>query len=516
VRDLRADYHAAHGATALTTDGELQRLGRAAVQLEHAGRFDEAVVAYQRLLARFPDLPDTWFNLAVLQRRLRQFDAALASYRQALDRGVAQPEEAHLNRAVIYSDVLRQEATAVAELQAALALNPRYVPALLNLANLHEDLGHRDEGAALYERALVIDPQCHSALARLAALRTSTGPDADILQRVRTSLARNDIAPADRASLGFVLGTALEKAGAYDESFAAVVEANRQSRLSAGPAGARYDRARQERFVDELIAAFPAPVGKTPTTGNQTQPAGIAPAMQPIFVCGMFRSGSTLVEQILAGHPRIAAGGEIDFLPTIVRTELAPFPASMSGFTPQQAADLAARYRELLTRLHPGVERVVDKRPDNFLYLGLIKTLFPDARIVHTTRDPLDVCLSVFFLHLDHQMPYALDLLDIGHYYGQYRRLMAHWHSLYGDDIIDIHYDELVREPRPVVERMLASCGLDWDDACMDFHERANAVKTASVWQVRQPLYQHASGRARNFARHLEALSTYLDQTTAR
>jgi tetratricopeptide (TPR) repeat protein len=513
---LPADYHVAHGAKALTTDDELQRLGRAAVQLEHAGRLDEALAAYQRLLARFPDLPDTWFNLAVLQRRLRQFDAALASYRQALDRGVAQPEEVHLNRAVIYSDFLRQEETAVAELQAALALNPRYVPALLNLANLHEDLGHRDDAAALYERALVIDPLCHSALARLAALKTAAGPDAAILQRVRTSLARNDVASADRASLGFALGAALEKAGAYDESFAAIVEANRQSRLSAGPEGAPYDRERHERFVDELIAAFPAPPGKTRAAGSKSQASANAPAVQPIFVCGMFRSGSTLVEQILAGHPRIAAGGEIDFLPAIVRTELAPFPASMSGFSPQQAGNLAARYLELLARLHPGAERVVDKRPDNFLYLGLIKTLFPTARIVHTTRDPLDVCLSVYFLHLDHSMPYALDLLDIGHYYRQYRRLMAHWHSLFGDDIIDVHYDELVREPRPVVERLLESCGLDWDDACMDFHERANAVKTASVWQVRQPLYQHASGRARNFARHLEALSAYLDETAAR
>jgi tetratricopeptide (TPR) repeat protein len=486
------------------------------VQLEQAGRLDEAVAAYQSLLGRFPDLPDTWFNLAVLQRRLRQFDAALASYQQALDYGMTQPEEAHLNRAVIYSDFLSQHETALAELQAALALNPQYVPALLNLANLHEDLGHRDDAAALYERALFIDPLCHSALARLAALRTAAGADADLLQRIRRSLARNDVAAADRATLGFVLGAALEKAGEHDESFAAIVEANRQSRLSAGPQGAPYDRDRHERFVDDLIAAFPVPPVKTPTTISQPRSRAIAPAAQPIFVCGMFRSGSTLVEQILAGHPSIKAGGEIDFLPTIVRTELAPFPASMSGLTPQQTDQLAARYLELLARLHPGAERVVDKRPDNFLYLGLIKTLFPDARIVHTTRDSLDVCLSVFFLHLDHQMSYALDLLDIGHYYRQYRRLMAHWHSLYGDDIIDVHYDALVREPRPVVEHMLASCGLQWDEDCLAFHQRSNAVKTASVWQVRQPLYQHASGRARNYARHLEALHAYLSETAAR
>jgi tetratricopeptide (TPR) repeat protein len=490
----------------VTVDGELQAMGQEALQLERAGRLDEAEAAYQRLLARWPDLPDTWFNLAVLQRKAGRFDAALASYQQALDRGISQPEEVHLNRGVIYSDCLRRDEAAAAELRAALSLNPDYVPALLNLANLQEDLGRRDEALALYERILAIDPRCHVALARHASLKTATGPDAPTVVRLRAALARPGVSSADQANLGFVLGAALEKAGAYDQAFAAIDEANRQSRLSAGPGGARYDRDQHERLVDALIAAF------------STAPRSVEPPpspVRPVFVCGMFRSGSTLIEQVLAGHPRVAAGGEIGFLPTAVRTELAPFPASMSRMTPRQLADLAKRYLDTLARLHPGAELVVDKRPDNFLYIGLIKTLFPHARIVHTTRDPVDNCLSIYFLHLDHGMAYALDLLDIGHYYRQYRRLMAHWKSLYGDDILDVDYDALVREPRPAVERLLEFCGLDWSDRCLSFHERENAVKTASVWQVRQPLYQHASGRSRNFARQLEPLAKYLRQLLA-
>ena len=488
----------------MTIDGELQAMGQEALQLERTGRLDEAEAAYQRLLARWPDLPDTWFNLAVLQRKAGRFDAALASYQQALDRGVSQPEEVHLNRGVIYSDFLRRDDAAAAELHAALALNPKYVPALLNLANLHEDLGRRDDALALYERLLAIDPQCHVALARHAGLKTATGPDAPTVERLRTTLMRPDVPPADRATLGFVLGAALEKAGDYDEAFAAIDEANRQSRLSAGPARARYDRDQHERFVDALIATFS-------TAQRPIEPT--RSGMRPVFVCGMFRSGSTLIEQVLAGHPRVAAGGEIDFLPTAVRTELAPFPGSMSRMTQQHMADLAARYRDTLARLHPGAELVVDKRPDNFLYIGLIKTLFPDARIVQTTRDALDNCLSIFFLHLDYSMAYALDLIDIGHYYRQYRRLMTHWKSLYGEDILDVDYDAFVREPRPIVEKLLGFCGLDWSDDCLAFHERDNAVKTASVWQVRQPLYQHASGRSRNFARQLEPLAEYLRQS---
>jgi hypothetical protein len=182
----------------------------------------------------------------------------------------------------------------------------------------------------------------------------------------------------------------------------------------------------------------------------------------------------------------------------------------MARTSPQQLEQLAARYLDVLAKLFPHVRHVTDKRPDNFLYIGLIKSLFPHARIIHTTRDPLDNCLSVFFLHLDHGMSYALDLMDIGHYYRQYRRLMTHWKSLYGADILDFDYDAFVREPRPAVEKLLAFCGLAWSEDCMNFQHVTNVVKTASVWQVREPLYRHASGRWRNYERHLAPLRDYL------
>jgi hypothetical protein len=160
----------------------------------------------------------------------------------------------------------------------------------------------------------------------------------------------------------------------------------------------------------------------------------------------------------------------------------------------------------VLARLARGAQRVTDKRPDNFLHIGLIKRLFPNARIVHTTRSPLDNALSIFFLHLDQSMGYALDLGDIGHYYRQYRRLMAHWKSRYGADILDFDYDGFVREPRPAVERLLDFCGLEWEDGCMAFERVSNSVRTASVWQVRQPLYRHSSGRWQHYAQHLGPL----------
>ncbi|HKS58356.1 MAG TPA: sulfotransferase [Steroidobacteraceae bacterium] len=472
-----------------------------AAALEKAGRLAEAEAVYQGVLARWPDLPDTWYNLALLQRRAGRFDAALASYQQALARGVSEPEEVHLNRGVIYSDHLRQDDAAERELQAALAIKPTYVPALLNLANLREDFGKQTEASALYEKILGIDPRCFTALARFAGLQKIAGPDDPVVARLRAAIADARTPLADRAELGFALGKALDSSKAWDAAFAAYAAANRDSRQSAAPGTGVYDARAHERFVDELIATF---------RPGQPAAARSSQSTRPLFICGMFRSGSTLAEQILVAHSRVTAGGELAFLPSLVRTTLAPFPATMQSVTQAQLEQLSARYLDMLARVFPRGDRVTDKRPDNFLYIGLIKSLFPDARIVHTTRDPLDNCLSIYFLHLDHSMSYALDLADIVHYYIQYRRLMAHWRTLYGADIFDLDYDVLVREPRSTIEKLTAFCGLEWEEACLSFEQAASAVKTASVWQVRERLYQRSSGRWRNYAAHIASLQSRL------
>jgi hypothetical protein len=173
-------------------------------------------------------------------------------------------------------------------------------------------------------------------------------------------------------------------------------------------------------------------------------------------------------------------------------------------------ASLAADYLQGLRQLFPDAKYLTDKRPDNFLLIGLIQTLFPGAKIVHTTRDPLDTCLSIFLLHLDPRLSWALDLLDTAHYFRQYQRLMRHWRSLYPQDILDFSYDQLVADLRPAAKRLLAFCGLEWSERCLDFASDPGAVKTASVWQVREGLYRRSSGRARHYARELAALRDYL------
>jgi len=470
------------------------------------GRITEAIEAYKRLLASWPGLPRSWYELGRLQRQTQDYAGALASYQEALERHVARPEEVHLNRGVIFSDCLYDYAAAEREINAALTLNPAYVPALINLANLHEDLGRRDRAAEVYERILALAPEAPRILARYAGLRTFSDRDDPFIARLRKALERADITAAERADVGFALGRALDAVGAHDAAFRAYLGANRHSRDSAGSSFRDYDLKGHERFVERLIAAFPE--GSRHAGPRIYSPRSDAP--RPIFICGMYRSGSTLTEQLLAGHSQVAAGGELDFLPRAVRTRLDPFPDSMQSVSSVALEMLAVDYSEKLHEVFGTVAFVTDKRPDNFLLIGLIKTLYPDAKVVHTTRDPLDNCLSLFFLNLDQSLSYALDLMDIGHYYVQYRRLMAHWQRLYGQDIIDLSYEALVQDTKPVISGLLASLGLASDERCYVVPPKGRIVKTASVWQVREPLYQSAVGRSRHYERQLGALREYL------
>ena len=467
-----------------------------ASRLRAAGRAEEAAQAYRQLLAIRPDLPDSWFNLALMERQSGRYEAALQAYAEALRLGVSGPEEAWLNRGVIHADDLARPDLALQDIEAALAVAPDWLPALLNLGNLHEDMGRREAAEAAYDRALAVAPGHPVALARKAGLGRLTGQDDPVIGDLRLALTDGGLPAEDRAELGFALARALDQVGAYDEAFAACAAANAASR-AADPGGALYDRAGHERFIDALIAAFPAPVASADDG-----------AESPIFICGLFRSGSTLVEQILAGHSRVTGGGELGLIPGLARA-IAGYPQALATAAPDAWARLRTLYLDGLRTARPGADVVTDKRPDNFLHIGLIKTMFPGARIVHTVREPLDVILSNWFLHLDRSMAHALDLEDLAHWHGEYRRLMRHWRSLY-PDILDLDYDALVVEPRPAIGRLLEYCGLDWEEGVLDFHTTAAPVRTASVWQVREPLYQRSSGRWRNYEAHLGAVRAAL------
>ena len=452
------------------------------------GRVEDAIAFYRSALSIQPNRADDWFNLGWALRQKRAFEDALQAYAKAIEYGVRGPHEARLNRAVILVEDLNRPADAERELEAALASNPKFTAALLNLGNLQEDRGDRDAAAQCYGKALGADPTNSLALARLADVSRFDDPADPLIQQLALRLDDADLTLADRADIGFALGRALDQAGEYGGAFKAYAKANDASARNRGRA---YDRAASERLVTDIIAAFPE---AAPT--SSAKPA-------PIFICGMFRSGSTLAERILARHSSITAGGELPYIPELAASAEVRFPAGLKAISEEDFQRLRAEYERRAASLGLGLAGLTDKRPDNFLYVGFIKQLFPGAKIVNTVRNEADNRLSIYFAHLGPQLSYATQLDDIEHWMGCYRRLMDHWRKLYPDDIVDFDYDALVHDPEDSIRALLLSLELSWEPVCLEPHLATNAVRTASAWQVRDPLHAGSSGRWQNYARHV-------------
>lgn len=463
---------------------------RRADALLRAGRVAEAIDAYARVTALDPRAAAAWYNLGYLLRADRQFDAALEAYGRALAAGIDRAEEVHLNRAVILSEFLERADEAEAELRTALGIAPGFALAWLNLGNVREDRGDAAGAREAYERALAIDPASGRALARLAAIDRFEGRASASLSRLRAVAGDARMPLETRAEVAFALGNALDALGDYREAFRVIAAAHQLAR-GAMPPQYRYDRAAQQALVDRLIA-LPDSTGRVTATDGPS----------PLFVCGMFRSGSTLVERMMSRHSAITGGGEIEAIPALAHA-MPRYPAEVADADEATIAAWRSAYLGEIARAHPGAGLITDKRPDNFLHLALIKRLFPDAPIVHTTRAPMDNLVSIWFLHFDDSITYGHDLGDIVHWFGQYRRLMAHWRERFGGSIHDIAYEQVVAAPRSSVGGLIDALGLRWEDGVLSERDRGGVVRTASVWQVRQPLHQRSVDRWRNYAAEL-------------
>lgn len=456
-----------------------------AAQLERGGRLADAESAYRRAIDELPQNAVARFNFACFLRRRGRLEDALEEHQSALDLGISKPEEVLSNMAVIHTE-LRRDAAATLLLERAISLNPTYVPALFNLALQYEEYGNRNGALRLFRSILDIDPNWHDALVRIAHAETVSDPGGEVVRRLRRALRRSNLAPLARENLHFALGKALDDCGRYDEAF----EQYRLGNAASRPRLARYDRAAVGESVARVVAEF------GPALMARASPVSDAPL---VFITGMFRSGSTLIEQVLAAHPRVSAGGEIEYFMR--------FPLS---FEPADWKPVAQGYVDWLASAFPGGGIVTNKRPDAFALLGMLKASFPNARFVNTLRDPRDVALSIWFQQFDGRVGYAADLGDIAFHHAQYRRLLAHWQALFGDSIFDADYDAYVRDPRAVTERLLAFLGLEWDERCLDARRNATRVRTASVAQVREPVYTRSSGRWRNYERQLAELEPEL------
>jgi len=458
--------------------------------LEMVGRSDVAIGHYRRLLKRQPQMAAAHFNVALLYRKNRRYTQAIAAYEETIRLGIGNVEEAWSNLGVTHSE-MRQPEKAAEMYERALEVEPKYIPAMFNRAGLFEEAGQRAPALELYERILALKPDHSGALARIA-YAGKIRADSSIPKRLEAAIERAGDDSPGREELSFALGKSLDDLGRYGEAFAMYRAANELGKLRQPP----YDRQATEAAFGQLIGFFTAEWLERASTGSTEA---------PVLICGMFRSGSTLLEQILAAHPAVTAGGETGTLSSLIARRLSPYPERARSATREELGKIGTDYLEKLRELFPGGEVVTDKRPDNFLHLGLVKAMFPAARIIYTRRNPEDNCLSVYFQQLGN-LPYATDLANTAHYYRQHERLMNHWQALFPESIFTVDYDQLVRTPEPVIERLLKFLGLEWDERCLDFQRSTNLVKTASVWQVREALHTRSSGRWRNYEQFIDNL----------
>jgi len=453
--------------------------------LEQTGQAEAAVAQYQRLLALRPDFADAHFNLALVYRNARRYSDAVAEYEAAIRLGIDRPEEVYSNLGVLYADMrLADQARQMYE--QALAIEPRYVPALFNLAGLLEEQGERKQALGVYQQILDIDPAHCDALSRTAHAKRIESADDELISALRRAIAADTRDSLGRETLYFALGKVLDDIGDYGQAFDAYRAANALGKQR----NPTYRRDMTEQAFNGLIELFDT---------DWLQRSRTTCGASPIFICGMLRSGSTLIEQILAAHPDVQIGGELDYLPWLIARRFAPYPERLRNITATELEPVAGEYLSRVKELLPNASNVTDKRPDNFLHLALIRAMFPAARIVYTKRNSRDNCLSMYFQQLGGNLGYATDLGDIGHYYGQHERLMEHWRSLSGNNIFTVDYDELVGEPEPVLRKLLGFLGLPWNDACLEYQNAESLVKTASVWQVREKLHSRSRGRWRNY-----------------
>jgi tetratricopeptide (TPR) repeat protein len=394
-----------------------------------------------------------------------------------------------------------QTAAAEACLQRAVARDPGTPALYLQLGKLSQQLGRFGPATAAFERAIELQPDFAEAWLSLVSARKITAADQTLFERITACLDGDRLTDHNRARLHYGLGKAHDDLGDYAAAMRHFDQANAICAKRLRMSGRAIDRRRHAANVDRLIATF--------TREFFAHHAALGTASElPILVIGMIRSGTTLTEQIMSSHAAIGAAGELRFWGErgVLIGDI------VSGLlNPPSARRLAEKYCALLRGLAPGALRVIDKMPTNFLLLGLIHLIFPRARIIHCRRNPVDTCLSIYTTPYSNLPDFAHERSNIVFYYREYLRLMEHWRNvLPADCMLDVDYEELIADRQAVARRIMAFCGLPWDDACLRHESNERAVRTPSQWQARQPIYRSSVARWRHYEPWLGGFGTLI------
>lgn len=469
----------------------------------------EAVGDFRRALSLNPQHVGAKINLGKLLARLGQHSEAADLLSTALEH---KPEDADAHAILANSLAeLNRLDDAVRHCETAVAASPRSLRPLVSLGNLYRRIGRFDDAYRCFRDAQERDPgNCDALVGILKHLKSRVSREE--AERVMRLAEDPSLSMPERRQLHFALAGCLEAKGDYDAAFLHMDRGNLLRRLEFEPQYGAFDLAKEVARVDRIITTFDEKHFRC--TGGFGVVSDI-----PVFVVGMPRSGTTLCEQILASHSRVFGAGELPDIGRIERELVQRYRDDSAGSAPSEYAahlspdlvrSIAQSHLTRLQRLAPTALRVVDKMPVNYYRLGVIATLFPKAKVIHCRRDPMDVGLSCYSKDFVNFPIWASDLRSIGHVYRQHDRLMGHWRRVLPIEIFEFQYETIVHDLEGSARALIRYCGLEWEDACLEFYQTDRHVRTASHEQVRQPIYDTSVGRWQKFKQYLGALQEVL------
>jgi len=507
--------------------------------LQELERADEAEQCQQTAIRLKPDYAEAHGSLGQLFQIKGDYTKAEASYKQAIK--IKPDYAAAYHGLAVALNAMGRQAEAPAFCKEALRIRPDYVDAHIALAAALMALQQPDKALEHCNRALELEPDNINAIALNANIAIHTGDKDQAFDKLRPvlekglddagsdhlnailafSLVSKDLGRMDEAiqlmeqmlkqvhgassrrSLHFNLGKLYDATGEYDKAFTHYQQGNESKPLT-------FDPNRHAAEVETIINTY------TPDF-MMRMPRATVRSNRPVFVVGMPRSGTSLVEQILASHPDVFGAGELPdivLLPMSMHIALGTdrhYPQCLPLLTREKLDKFAQNYLDHLQELSADSTRVIDKMPGNFMHLGLIELMFPDARVIHCMRNPLDTCLSCYFQDFSRSHPYSYDFSNLAAFYKGYLKIMQHWRSLLSIPMIEVQYEETVANQEAVSRSMVEFCGLEWDDRCLQFHKTRRYVGTASYEQVRQPIYKNSAGRWKNYEPYIDTLRKELE-----
>jgi tetratricopeptide (TPR) repeat protein len=467
-------------------------------------RLDEAEASYRRALEINPNFVNALSNLGYILVKLGRFEEAEAICQRALEINPSS-NDSHVNLGVALYKQNRIDEAEASYLR-ALKIKPDVANTHSNLGNILAQQGRLEEAEASYQRALKIKPDFVEVRFSLAQIKKGAADDESMAALIAIEKAANDAIPLSNEKamlLNFALGKCYDDICDYEKAFPHFLEGCKLKRVTFD-----YDPDQTTRYFASIMRVF------NQTTMERLHGAGDS-SYRPIFVLGMPRSGTTLIEQIISSHPEVHGAGELPDLMAIAQCEImgATFPDNLLLADQTRLSVWGAEYVTRLQRHAPNARHITDKMPINFAAIGLIHLMLPNARIIHINRNPIDTCLSCLFTLFKHGHEYTYDLMELGRYYVDYAHLMEHWRKLLPSGaFLNVQYEDIVVNQEVQSRRIMEYCGLEWNDAYLDFHKNKRPIHTASMAQVRQPMYKTSVERWRSYEKFLGSLVDVLGE----